>query len=129
MVRHLCKVLKMSYISENTHTRHVTEESLKEATERLEEELRFGRVKLLLMNTKQVTGVYFVSKDWVLSELIKTLQIESVHKISCLYSPAHGEAYSFHHTLTDTSTRLEENFSDGNGNGTGTFMVAIISQL
>ena len=117
----------MSYISENTYTRHVTEESMKEAKQRLEEELSFGRVKLLLTNTKQFTGVYFVSKDWVVSELIKTLQIESVHKISCLYSPAFGEAYSFHHTLTDTSTRLEENFSDGNEKGS--FMVAIISHL
>jgi len=117
----------MPHISENTYTPHVTEESLKEATKRLEEELSFGRVKLLLMNTKQVTGVYFVSKDWVISELIKTLQIESVHKISCLYSPAFGEAYSFHHTLTDTSTRLEENFNDRNEKGT--FMVAFSYSL
>ena len=113
----------MSHISENTYTRHVTEESLKEATKRLEEELSFGRVRMLVMNTKEITGMYFVSKDWVVSELIKALQIESVHKIACLYSPAFGEAYSFHHTLTDTSTRLEENFNDRNGKGS--FMVAI----
>ena len=113
----------MSHISENTYIRHVTEESLKEAKQRLEEELSFGRVKMMVMNTKQVTGVYFVSKDWVVSELIKALQIKSVHKIACLYSPAFVEAYSFHHTLTDTSTRLEENFSDRNGKGS--FMVAI----
>lgn len=117
----------MSHISENTYTRHVTEESLKEAKKRLEEELSFGRVKLLLMNTKEITGVYFISKDWVVSELIKALQIESVHKIACLYSPAFGEAYSFHHTLTDTSTRLEENFNHGNGKGS--FMVAVSYQV
>ena len=117
----------MSHISENTYIRHVTEESLKEAKQRLEEELSFGRVKMMVMNTKQVTGVYFVSKDWVISELIKALQIESVHKISCLYSPAFGEAYSFHHTLTDTSTRLEENFNHGNGKGS--FMVAVSYQV
>ena len=80
----------MSHISENTYIRHVTEESLKEAKQRLEEELSFGRVKMMVMNTKQVTGVYFVSKDWVVSELIKALQIESVHKIACLYSNTHS---------------------------------------
>jgi glycine cleavage system H lipoate-binding protein len=115
----------MSHISENTYTRHVTEESREEAKQRLEEELSFGRVKMMVMNTKEITGVYFVSKDWVVSELIKALQIESVHKIVCLYCPAFGDGYSFNHTLTDTSTRLEENFSES----TGSFMISVISHL
>ena len=114
----------MSHISENIYTRHLTEESREVAKQRLEEELSFGRVKMMVMNTKQITGVYFVSKDWVVSELIKALQIESVHKIVCLYCPAFGGGYSFHHTLTDTSTRLEENFNES----TGSFMIYVISQ-
>jgi glycine cleavage system H lipoate-binding protein len=115
----------MSHISENIYTRHLTEESREVAKQRLEEELSFGRVKMMVMNTKEITGVYFVSKDWVVSELIKALQIESVHKIACLYTPAFGEGYSFHHTLTDTSTRLEENFNES----TGSFMISVISHL
>ena len=115
----------MSHISENIYTQHLTEESKEVAKQRLKEELSLGRVKLLVMNTKQVKGVYFVSKEWIVSELIKALQIESVLKIACLYSSAFGEAYSFHHTLTDTSTRLEENFNES----TGSFMLAISYKL